>query len=1031
MADFKEFSDISYEEERKPLFNPFPGLRPFTIKESHLFFGREGQSEEVLYKLSENKFVAVLGASGSGKSSLMYCGLLPILYGGFITNAGSRWRIVTTRPGTNPIDNLATALANTERKEGEDEEDYNFLININKTVLRSSSLGLVEAVRQLKTPKYENVLIMVDQFEELFRFKRMHSENSVNETEAFVKLLVEARKQSIIPIYVILTMRSDFIGDCSNFQDLTSLINESHFLIPQMKRNDFKDAIIGPVAVGGGDIDPHLVQQLLNEVGDNPDQLPILQHAMMRTWDFWIKNTKGSRPIGFGDYEAIGKMERALSDHANEAFDELNLEAKRICQIMFKSLTERGADNRGIRRPTIVTEIADIGRSDIKDVFDVVNRFRKGGRSFLTPSIDVDLTEKAIVDISHESLMRIWNKLRLWVDEEAAAVQMYSRLSEAAGLFQEGKTGLWRPPDLQLALNWRDKQQPTLTWAKRYNPAFERAMVYLSSSEREYLIEEENKIRLQKRQLRRSKIFFLLLGSASIISLGFMLYSVVLAQEAEKQRISAEKQKIEAERQQNLAQEASSLAEEQRVIAETKSAEAIKQKNEADHQKQLAENSALEAKRQEERATLKSEEAIEQRKLAESSALEANRQREEAEKARNEAFTRRMLSISQSMAVKSQTFDQDVNVKSLLAFQSYKFNELHAGSSFHPDIYSGVYIALKAEKGEKYNVLNGHQGKIGEVVFSPSGTNMYSTGSDGSVIQWTFGNDSVVKKVLFQSSIANQVLKINALGDALASVNDLNRLTIYNLSDTIPISRDLGFIDSPVQFLKFVSNKPELLISASGTNLFRYDYFNDTMFVHRTFNSNIEKIVEGNNNQFAVVQDRLDVLYYSDKDEMEISFKDILMDRITSLKFANRSDILAVGDVQGNVVLWDLVENKEILKLGGHKARISGIAFSPDDEILATCSYDGSLYIRERANFNNQPIVISDFENWNTTLEFSPDGKMIVVGTIKDELRIIPARIDFVIGELCEKIKRNFTLEEWKTYVASDIPYEKTCENLE
>ena len=95
----------------RKLFNPFPGLRPFTIAESHLFFGREGQSEEVLSNLSKNRFVAVVGSSGSGKSSLMYCGVVPILHGGFITEAGSKWKIIPSRPGNDPIGNLAKGIA--------------------------------------------------------------------------------------------------------------------------------------------------------------------------------------------------------------------------------------------------------------------------------------------------------------------------------------------------------------------------------------------------------------------------------------------------------------------------------------------------------------------------------------------------------------------------------------------------------------------------------------------------------------------------------------------------------------------------------------------------------------------------------------------------------------------------------------------------------------------------------------------------------------------------------------------------------
>src|SRR5690606_22668491 len=96
------------------LMNPFPGLRPFGFEESHLFFGREGQSDEVLLNLARHRFTAVIGASGSGKSSLMYCGLIPILYGGFMTQAGADWTVLVTRPGISPIDNLAEAIVSKE-----------------------------------------------------------------------------------------------------------------------------------------------------------------------------------------------------------------------------------------------------------------------------------------------------------------------------------------------------------------------------------------------------------------------------------------------------------------------------------------------------------------------------------------------------------------------------------------------------------------------------------------------------------------------------------------------------------------------------------------------------------------------------------------------------------------------------------------------------------------------------------------------------------------------------------------------------
>ncbi|MFC2087942.1 hypothetical protein ACFLSA_07270, partial [Bacteroidota bacterium] len=670
--------------------NPFPGLRPFGIQESHLFYGREGQSEEVLEKLSESRFVAVVGASGSGKSSLMYCGLVPILYGGFITEAGSRWRIITTRPGNDPINNLANSLVKSEDPKSISEEDLYINSNLTKTIMKSTSLGLIEAVKLLKTPVYENILILVDQFEELFRFRGTGgvSDQNVNESEAFVKLLVEAVRQTEVPIYIVLTMRSDFIGDCAKFQDLTELINESNYLIPQMTRDNFKEAILGPVAVGKGKIDPNLIQQLLNDIGDNPDQLPILQHALMRTWDYWVSHRQGDRSMSIEDYESVGKMESALSEHANEAFDELSQREKEICGTMFKNLTERGSDNRGIRRPTRVDEIAKISKAEIEEVHSTVDTFRKQGRSFLTPAYEVPLTDKSVIDISHESLMRIWNRLKVWVEEEASSAQMYQRLAEAAHLFQEGKTGLYRPPDLQLALNWKNMQQPTLEWAQRYHPAFERTIVYLETSEKEHIAAEENKLRLQRRALRRTRMFALVLGSAAIVSLGLMFYSFQLQQQAEESA-------AEAKRQQGLAE----VAQE-------------------------------EAKREALRAQDSATAAQEQRTAAEESATEAKRQQGIAEEASAEAKRQRLLSISQSMAVKSSQEVENKQLKGLLAQQAYIFNLKNEGEEHHADVYDALYQAVKALNPPTFNRILGHEDAINSLVYDDENNIMYSAGSD-------------------------------------------------------------------------------------------------------------------------------------------------------------------------------------------------------------------------------------------------------------------------------------------------------------
>ncbi|RLD24551.1 MAG: High-affnity carbon uptake protein Hat/HatR, partial [Bacteroidetes bacterium] len=536
-------------------FNPFPGLRPFHMDESHLFFGREGQTDEVLMKLSDHRFVGVIGPSGSGKSSFVYCGVLPILYGGFMANAGPNWDVIIARPGHNPISNLAEAILERDAEYiAADNDDKRVKRTILTTLMKSSSLGLVEAIKQVKKSTGKNYLILIDQFEELFRFKDSQSDqNTLNETLNFINLLMEAINNKDTPIYITITMRSDFIGECAQFAELTKKINDSHYLIPQLTREQKRRAIEGPVAVGGGDITSTLVQQLLNDLGDNPDQLPILQHSLMRTWDYWKRNREGEELIDLKHYEAIGTMSEALSMHANEAYDELNDDQRDICAILFKTITEKRGENFGIRRPTLLGEIAAIADTSVEEVAAVIEKFRAPGRSLLMPPVGKELLAESMIDISHESLMRIWVRLKNWVDEEAESINMYLRLAEAAAMHQTGKGGLWRPPDLQLALNWQIKHKPTLVWGQRYDPAYERTLEFLEYSRKAF--EEEQKIKeLQaKKALQRARLFAMVMGGAAIIAIIVLLFAYA--------------QKTEAVRQSGIAQVATLRAQENEQLA--------------------------------------------------------------------------------------------------------------------------------------------------------------------------------------------------------------------------------------------------------------------------------------------------------------------------------------------------------------------------------------------------------------------------------------------------------------------------------
>ena len=514
--------------------NPFPGLRAFSATESHLFFGRETATDELLRKLRTNRFIAVVGTSGSGKSSLVLAGMLPDLHGGFMASAGSSWRVAVLRPGDAPIHALAASLAAPSVFGASDESD-DMQLAITETVLRRGTLGLVEATRQARLPARENLLVLVDQFEELFRFKQSAGgQRAVNEAAAFVKLLLEAVRQDELPIYVVLTMRSEYLGDCTQFRDLPEAINAGQYLIPRMTREQRRQAIMGPVAVGGAGMTAPLVQRLLNDVGDNPDQLPILQHAMMRTWDYWAEDQEENKPIDLPHYEETGGMAEALSRHADEAFNAIaDKRHQKIAERLFKRLTGKGTDNREMRFPARLAELCAVTGAKESQVIAVIDAFRQEGRSFLMPPQHVPLTGQSLIDISHESLIRIWQRLRQWVNEEAQSARIYRRLAETSALYAKKEAGLWRKPDLQIALGWRHLNQPSASWAKRYHPDFEDAMTFLNKS---------------KSAARRRK---LLIGIPSVLLplalIGFFIFQYIGDLRKEKRLLIKENVKIEKE----------------------------------------------------------------------------------------------------------------------------------------------------------------------------------------------------------------------------------------------------------------------------------------------------------------------------------------------------------------------------------------------------------------------------------------------------------------------------------------------------
>ncbi|MEK6781524.1 MAG: hypothetical protein AABY93_07445 [Bacteroidota bacterium] len=1050
MVDYSVKVD-SFEEELPEMspvgegfgINPFPGLRPFSIEECHLFFGREGQVDEILMKLSQNHTITIMGYSGSGKSSLLYCGLVPVLYGGFMTHTSPHWQVITTRPGNAPIANLTNAITDLLIKEGQiDEKDKSIYRSIIGAVLRSGPDGLIEVSKFIQTKAGENVFISLDQFEELFRYKASQGEDFSNEAAAYVNLILTAVNQKVVPIYIAINMRSDFIGDCSAFPGLTQMINTSNYLVPQMTREQKRMAIEGPVAVGDGRISQRLVKKLLSDIGDNQDQLPIMQHALMRTWDYWKANHEEGEPMDVRHYNAIGKITQALSLHANEAYDELSSREKEIAEILFKNTTEKNQDNQEMRRPVKISVVAEIAEASEREVVNVVDHFRKSGRSLLMPGPQVPLQAGSNIELSHESMMRIWNRLSGWVDEEHESAGMYRRISEAAAMYQIGKTGLWRPPDLQLALNWQKKQKPTRTWAQRYDIAFERAIVFLDTSRITYEAELKNQEMLQRRRLRRARITSLILGSAFIIALFFFFYGLTQQIKAEQQAIIAKEEtakallaKKDADDQKEIAQKATLTAIEkqnsltkaldnlQKALAETKIA------------KDEAERQFLEAKRQEEIAiNAQGKESL--------ARLEAERQTEIARENFDRANRLLYLSVAQSLEAKAETMD-DQELAGLLSMQGYLFHTKYEGRKYDPYVFRGLYSALTKLSGLNYNAVKvpgGLKNKMFAVAVSKSGSTFYTTGNDGFIVKGDYATLATDKENIGSNPFPNRVLALSKDEEYLINGSDSSYIQIYNLitrDKPLKVIGHKGFVND-IKFLPDDSG----FISASSDKTLR-------LTNHKTGLSKLLMTVPYNLKSIDISSDGKSIVGASPSGELihiDLSNNNTITvlareapNRILSVAFHPTKQLIAYGTellnekgvpFKGTVKLYDLVFQKQMKELGGHKAGVSDIQFSPDGLLLASAGLDKRLQMWVVDHEEDLPILMDNNNGQVWDLAFSAGSDFLLTSCNNGEIRVWPTDPKMLAEEVCPKLPRNMTQEEWGIYIANGIPYENTCKSL-
>jgi len=1007
--------------------NPFPGLRAFEEDEDILFFGREKQIDELLTKLRTSRLIAVIGSSGSGKSSLVKSGLIPSLQSGFMSGRGSSWRICSFRPGSDPIGNMAKSLVTPMFTENDIEEAENIdtLVAITESVLRRNTSGLADAFKQSSKANNDNLLILVDQFEEIFRFRKFENESKQVKKDSitFINLLLAATKQSELPIYVVFTMRADFLTDCTDFRGLPEAINEGSYLVPKMTREERREAIIGPISVANSKINQHLLNQLLNDVGDNQDQLPILQHALMRTYEFWKQKNNPSAEIELNDYEAIGTMKYAISQHAEEAYAELKTDDERkICELIFKTLTDSTSDVRGIRRPSKMSELCEITNASFEEVAHVIEIFRKEGRAFLMPPHNTTLSQNSIIDISHESIMRVWVRLINWLEEEKQSSITYTRLSEASNLYELGNGGLLRDPELQIAWRWKESQNPNAKWASRFDNNFEKAMLYLNYSKDQNDLSILRKEELQKRRLRQARriLIFISAFTMIVIVLGIMAFDA--KQKATLAKEDAIKQKKNAEAQTLKAISAEKEAERQKSLADLNKDAALKSKEDALNQKKNAEAQTLialaaekDAKYQKQIAETRKDEALKakedadiQRDIAKNSYNEAVKERKESNRLKELAEARN-LAYQSTLKFNENKFQESIDM-ALLAFEK---NEENKGPIQNSDIYNALSINWSKTVNNK-NVLQFHKHPVRSLITKPN-SNIVISGDESGIIlvsKATEGILSPVHSFIVKNEIRSLSLTPNGKNLLILTTKGIGYLYGFNEDkNQFPLLLNFNY-NGIGKTATFINNNEFYLITSQGLQKIAIE--NKTI--------KILESIQGNTFSNVILGKKTQKIYVTVGNEIKIYDKSqnlshtpnahfTLNNAITSIDIDENEKLIAVGSVDGSIWMKELTTSKSPTTLTIHQSSVNDLKFGKQEGNnlqLASASADNLVKLIDvnsvLSGRNNEDVFSLRGHNlWVYKLCFLSNGKYLLSAS-EDERVIswIPSMTNMIEG-----IKKN------------------------
>lgn len=500
--------------------NPYKGLRAFKAVDHEDYFGQEKLIDKLLKRIGEAgdnaRFLAVIGPSGSGKSSLVKAGLIPAIWRGELPSS-ERWFVAEMLPGSHPLDELEIALTQVAANQTGNLREH----------LQRDERGLIRAAQLILPDDGSDLVIVIDQFEEIFTLvedetARVH----------FLDLIHSAVSDPRSRIRIIITLRADFYDRPLHYPDFGELVRSRMETILPLSAEGLERAIRRPAERVGVSFEEGLVAAIIQEIHYQPGALPLLQYALTELFE-----QRQGRMLTHEAYQAIGKTTGALAKRAEQIYAELTPELQETVRQMFLRLVTLGEGAEDTRRRIARSELLAIA-SDSDMVDEIIDTFAE----YRLLSLDHDPTTRTpTVEVAHEAILREWERLRNWLNESRSEIRLQRQLAHATQEWfdsQQDASFLLRGTRLELFEKWAGETQLVFTSREKN---FLQAS--LKQREKEQLAEQERQareVRLEQRSQNFLRGLVAVFAVATAIAISLSVFAFGQRNRAEKAQLDAE-----------------------------------------------------------------------------------------------------------------------------------------------------------------------------------------------------------------------------------------------------------------------------------------------------------------------------------------------------------------------------------------------------------------------------------------------------------------------------------------------------------